>query len=504
MHNNPVMLIILDGFGYSNDTQYNAIYKAQMPYFKQWMHEYPHALLHAAGNYVGLPDGYIGNSEVGHETIGAGRIIEQPITHVNNEIQNGNFFKDSLLQEKLKQLAKSGHALHIIGLLSDAGVHAHIEHMYAYMYAAVQAGIQRIYVHPILDGRDTKPCSAENFLTELQKKTEECGAIIASMHGRFYAMDRNANWDRTLQSYRVLTQKPSHITTITWSEVLETNYAQSNTDEFIVPTLLDPKGIVQPKDGIIFTNIRADRARQLTRCFIAPQTVPQLYKSMPLSFFITPYSYGVDIHTDILYMHPIITNTLKEVLSKAGCSLFSIAETEKYAHITYFFNGQKESSVPNEIRHLVPSKTVRDYSKLPAMSAPEITKAVLRSLMHEPRDFYLINYANPDMVGHSGNFDATVQALEIVDEQLGQLYAVAVLQMGGTLFITGDHGKAESMADPESGNPITAHTTNDVPFVIVTATLPSAENINAPLTQLADIAPCILTQMGIPVPPEMK
>jgi 2,3-bisphosphoglycerate-independent phosphoglycerate mutase len=506
MHNNPVVLVILDGFGHSEQTTYNAVYHASMPNFKQWFSAYPHAFLHASGHYAGLPDGYIGNSEVGHLTIGAGRIIEQPLTRINTAIQDGTFFALPLLQERLHALAKSGKALHIMGLLSDAGIHSHQEQMYAYIKAAADASIKRIFLHPFLDGRDTKPCSAETYLEPLQKVATSHGAIIASLHGRFYAMDRNAHWDRTMQSCTVLTQ-PSTQEAQSWPAVLEASYAQGDTDEFLKPTLLVPDGIVRPGDGIIFINIRADRARQLTSCFVAPKTVPARYTPVQLAFFITPVAYGKQLTTDVLFPSPVVHHTLKEVLSAAGRTLFSIAESEKYAHVTYFFNGEKEDSVSHEVRHLIPSKVMHDYSKLPEMSAYDITRAVILSLQSEPKDFYVVNYANPDMVGHSGNFDATVKALGIVDEQLGLLYNVVVAQMRGTLLITSDHGKAECMADPQSGMPLTAHTTNDVPLVMVAPALAeqnSEQSLLLPLTQLADIAPFILTHMGIPVPAEMR
>jgi 2,3-bisphosphoglycerate-independent phosphoglycerate mutase len=504
MHNNPVMLVILDGFGYTPEVDGNAVCQAKMPNFKRWMLTYPHALLHAAGTYVGLPEGYVGNSEVGHITIGAGRIVEQAVTRINRAIDDGTFFRLPLLQELFHTLSDTNNTVHIMGLLSKAGVHGHQKHMHAYMRAAAQRGIKHIFVHAFLDGRDTQPCTAEIYLKELQEVALECNATIASLHGRFYAMDRDKHWDRTLQSYTTLTQSEEKAST-SWHMALDASYARGETDEFFKPILLAPQGIIRTGDGIIFTNMRADRARQLTACFVDPTQIPYTYPLINPSFFATPIVYGRHLPTAVLFPSPVMHNMLKEVLCNANRTIFSIAESEKYAHITYFFNGENEDVLPHEVRHLIPSKPVRSYALLPAMSSLAITKTLTQSLQNDAKDFYLVNYANPDMVGHSGNFNATVEALSLLDKQLGHLYDLVVVQMNGTLFITSDHGKAECMVDKKSGEPMLAHTTNDVPFLMLHAMHDTKEheNLVLPLTELADIAPFILTYMGIPVPAEM-
>jgi 2,3-bisphosphoglycerate-independent phosphoglycerate mutase len=392
-----------------------------------------------------------------------------------------------------------------MGLLSSAGVHSNQDHIHAYMKAAAQHGIKRIFIHAFLDGRDTQPHSADYYLKKLDGAMTSYGATLASLHGRFYAMDRDNNWDRTFASYNVLTQTTTH-TTRSWETVLGTQQAKTESEEFLKPIALIPDGIIQIGDGVIFANLRADRARQLTACFVDPKQIPQPYIYVHPLFFATPIVYGKNLPTNVLFPAPLIHNTLKEMLSKAHRTIFSIAESEKYAHITYFFNGENEDVVHYEVRHLIPSKPVHDYSTLPAMSSFAITKALILSLQNDPKDFYLVNYANPDMVGHSGNFAATVEALTLIDMQLGQLYDLVVKQMKGTLFITSDHGKAESMIDPQSGMPMTGHTTNDVPFLMIHGPLngEKTEQIVLPLTQLADIAPFILNYMGIPIPPEMQ
>ena len=416
MHNNPVMLIILDGFGQAKATKGNAVYHAPMPRFKEWLSAYPHCLLHAAGHYVGLPDGYVGNSEVGHITIGAGRIIEQAVTRINNAISDGTFFQSPVLQELLQKLADSGGALHIMGLLSSAGVHSNQEHIHAYMKAAAQHRIKRIFIHAFLDGRDTQPHSADYYLKKLDVATALYGAILASLHGRFYAMDRNNNWDRTFASYTVLTQATTH-TTRSWEAVLSTQQAKTESEEFLKPIALIPDGIIQIGDGVIFANLRADRARQLTACFVDPNRfLSPIF--MCTHFFLQRQLCMAKIFRQVFYFPRLIQNTLKEMLSKAHRTIFFIAESEKYAHITYFFNGENEDVVHYEVRHLIPSKPVHDYSTLPAMSSFAITKALILSLQNDPKDFYLVNYANADMVGHSGNFDATVEALTLLDMQL--------------------------------------------------------------------------------------
>ncbi len=470
----PLALIILDGFGYRKETEHNAIAQANTPNLDTWFATYPHTLLQASGAAVGLLDGYIGNSEVGHLTIGAGRIIVQPVSIIHQAIDDGSFFSNKKLVENLEKLKQTGGSLHLMGLLSDAGVHSHEKHLYAFLKAAEKHGVENIFVHPFLDGRDTPPQSAAGYLEKLEKS----GATIGSLHGRFYAMDRDNNLERTAQSYKILTESQSEITP-SWQKVLEKSYAQNITDEFIPPIQLDPEGVIKNGDGVIFFNFRPDRARQLTKMFL---------DNLNLAFFIIPVTYQGDLNTTYLFEKPTIKNTLKDILSQNGKTIFSIAETEKYAHITHFFTGHKEEPVAGETRVLIPSIVAKNYIEHPCMSAPEITNAVLKSLQEDPHDFYLINYANADMVGHSGDMAATIKAIEYLDVELKKLYDTIVEQMGGTMIITADHGNAEVMFSETSNQPQTAHTTNPVPFLFIKKD--AQEDLQ--LKELADIAPFIL------------
>jgi len=509
----PVALVILDGFGYSPDKKYNAIAHARMPHFKEWWEHYPHAILKASGTAVGLSDGIIGNSEVGHLTIGAGRIINQPMKIWLDAIENNSFESNHVLQKSFEKLKSVGGVLHIMGLLSDAGVHAHEKQIYASIKVAIDAGIKKIVIHPFLDGRDVAPRSAHIYLERLTQYIKEYNdngnhhIIIGSIHGRFYAMDRDNNWDRIEKSYRVLTENQMGPYE-QWEKVLERNYMNNVTDEFILPTQLDAAAVICNGDGILFCNVRPDRARELTMAFVPsvhPEPVeglvPFITKPINLTFFMTPVVYDVHLPTTILFPRLPVVNTLKDVLANNDKTIFSIAETEKYAHVTYFFRGENEEPVTTETRILIPSIVAKNYIDYPCMSADNITDAVINSLHNNPVDFYLINYANADMVGHSGNFEATVKAVECLDRQLKVLYDVMVKEMDGTLYITADHGKAEEMYDEVNRQPMTAHTNNPVPFLMIKK---DGKNELLSLTQLSDIAPFILKNMGVEVPIEMQ
>lgn len=497
----PVALVILDGFGYRKETDYNAIAQAQTPTIDTLLRTYPHTLLEASGTAVGLLPGYIGNSEVGHLTIGAGRHIVQPATMIHDAIKDNSFFTNPRLEETLQKLPKTK-KLHMIGLLSDGGVHSHIDQLRAYMKETHNTGIKNIIVHPFLDGRDVAPQSAAFYLNKLQHYTEEYGGIIGSIHGRFYAMDRDNNWERIAQSYYALTQ-PEPIRFHDWQTALNYYYAHELTDEFIPPTQLTHDGIITDGDGTIFFNFRPDRARELTQSFIDPTFKAFKRPYLKLTFFITPTDYGCGRHTTVLFYQKPITNTLKEVLSQAGKTIFTIAETEKYAHVTYFFNGGKEEAMPTEDRVLIQSIRAKNYIKHPEMSAQKITDAVLESLKTNPHDFYLINYANADMVGHSGDFTATVKAIGYLDAQIKQLFDTIVTKMNGTLSITADHGNAEEKWDFQSNTMRTSHTTNKVPFIMAKQGL-EHKKMQLPLHTLADIAPFILTLMGLKIPESMS
>ena len=498
----PIVLVILDGFGYTKDRKNNAIAAASTPHLTQWLAEYPHALLQASGAAVGLFPGTIGNSEVGHLTIGAGRVIPQPMVTIHQAIADKSLFKNKTLTNNLTTLAKSGNALHIMGLLSDASVHSDIEHLYAYLDAAHQQKIKHVYIHAFLDGRDVPPKSAEIYLEQLDTALAAFGyGSLGSIHGRFYAMDRDNNWDRTQKSYRILTQAQD-IMPLPWQDVLEKQYAQGLTDEFIIPTQIDPTSTIQAGDGVIFLNVRPDRARQLTSCFVDTAFKQFPLTHIPLTCFITPVAYSTTLKTAILFPTKPVEHTLKEVIAAAGKSIFAIAETEKYAHVTYFFGGGTEHAFPHETRTLIPSIKAENYVEAPHMSAALITDAVIASLQTQPADFYLINYANADMVGHSGNLAATVKAIECLDHELGRLYEAVVQKCNGTLYITADHGKAEQMVDPKTKQPNPAHTTNPVPFIVINKE-GATHDVQLPLKELCDIAPFILKAMQLPVPPEM-
>jgi 2,3-bisphosphoglycerate-independent phosphoglycerate mutase len=503
--NSPVLLIILDGFGHAGTDQPNAILEAQKPHLDYFFDQYPHTFLTASGTAVGLLDGMMGNSQVGHLTIGAGRIIQQPVTQLHTMIQDKSFFSNKVLVQQLQHIQKSGHSLHILGLLSNAGVHCTVEDIIAYVQAAVEQGIYSIFVHPFLDGRDTPARSAALYLQQLQDALSVIGhGTIGSLHGRFYAMDRDQNWQRTQISYDVLTQE-TQPRFLQWQDALAHSYLSGESDEFVYPTLLSAQAIIKPYDSIIHANFRPDRARQLTESFITPTFNSFPHKILPITSFITPVHYGAHLHTHALLPRPVIHHTLKQELLRHNKTFFAVAETEKYATVTYFFNGGDESIYEHETRILIPSLRCHDYSRFPCMSAKQITQAILDSLTTSPYDFYLINYANADMVGHSGNFKATVQAIECLDSQLGHLYDAVIKHLNGTMIITADHGNAEALYNTTTFaiQPNTAHTTNPVPFIVISAAY-QQNMVELPVHALSDIAPFILQSMKLPIPLEMR
>ncbi len=496
------MLIILDGLGWGKEQQYNAVYHADTPYLDTWMREFPHAILQASGSAVGLPKNFIGNSEVGHTTIGAGRIVDSPVEKINKLISNKSFFLNPTLLNTLQRVKHDNGTLHIIGLLSDAGVHSAIEHLIAFIHAAHNFGLQKIIIHAFLDGRDTPPYIAGKYLERLEKEISITSAKIGSLHGRAYAMDRDKHWDRIEKSYNVLTEKQSSYP-LNWKEVLKKAYKEGKTDEYIEPVALIPDAYIKDGDGIIFFNFRPDRTRELTAAFVKPDFNDFPRKKIRLNGFLTPFSYAHDLHTDVMFETDHIKHTLNDVLAAHGKRIFAIAETEKYAHVTYFFNGGNETPHPHEMRTLIKSKKDTINMQSSCMEAGSITDAVLRSLSQDPYDFYLINFANPDIIGHTGNFEETKKAVHCVDLRSGELYEKVVEEMNGTIFLTADHGNAEDKWDTENNQPRTSHTTNPVPFLWLTKK-EQGNNKELPLKQLSDIAPFILTIMGIPVPKEMQ
>ena len=462
----PVCLIILDGVGHSAQKAHNAVYHAQTPILDYFRDNYPFAMLSASGSAVGLLDGMIGNSEVGHLTIGAGRIIDQPIKLLHNAIDDQSFFSNVALVDCLQKVADKQTTLHLFSLLSDAAVHAHTKHLYAFIRAAAQQNVKRIVLHLFLDGRDVAPQSAKHYLQELEQFIQSFdNVVIGSISGRFYAMDRDNNWQRTQQTYEMLC-KPNNKEK-QWQQVIDDCYAKEIYDEFIPPTALTRDHAINNGDGIIFCNVRPDRARQLTQVFIDEQFNTFDRQKRELLFFLTPVKYGNNFTNKVMMTRQEIKNTLKEQLSNQNKRIFTIAETEKYAHVTYFFSGGREKPFTGERWHMIPSLKLQNYIEYPEMSAKLITQTVCASLANDPHDFYLINYANADMVGHSGNFDATVKAVECLDQQIKQLYDEVVEQHDGTLIITADHGNAEVMFDEVLQQPHTAHTTNLVPFYAV-------------------------------------
>jgi 2,3-bisphosphoglycerate-independent phosphoglycerate mutase len=492
----PVVLVILDGFGYSKQTSYNAVTAAHMHNFNNWLAEYPHALLKAAGTAVGLAPDTPGNSLVGHLALGAGRVVQQPATVLNDEIASGEFFKNPLLIKRFQELKNSGGTLQLMGLLSDGQSHSDDTHLYALLRMAHQQGLTKIVVHAFLDGRDVPPKSAAVYLARLDDVFKEIGCgVLGSIHGRFYPMERSDSPEYINKSYDILT-KSHQAQFSSWREALDYYYARHIYDEMIPPTTLVADSYIHDGDGLIFFNIRADRARNLTRLFTQAQHPKLLW-------FITGVRYVPNFSGDVLCDLPVVDHTLLDVLEEAQKKFFVIAEHEKYAHVTYFFNGGREIVHPHESRVIIPSLPADKFAQHPEMSAPEITKAVLSSLTQHARDFYLINYANPDMVGHTGNFEATVKAVQCIDRQLKKLYEQVVEKMAGTLYIVADHGKAEEMRDPVTHQPKTAHTANPVYFLMLQKNLKNGSR-ELPLHQLADVAPFILKQMQLPVPVEMK
>ncbi len=503
----PVLLLILDGWGYSEATEYNAIESARTPNWDSLWHTRPHMLLSASGPDVGLPDQQMGNSEVGHMHIGAGRIVAQEFTRISGAIADGSFKRNPVCTGALAAAAGRGNAVHIMGLLSPGGVHSHESHIHAMLELAVAAGVPRVCIHAFLDGRDMPPKSAGESLALLHQKCRESGrARVASVCGRFFAMDRNGNWDRCAAAWRLIVDGEGEHEAADPLLALEDAYHRDETDEFVLPTVIvDADGhrdIVQDGDVVIFMNYRADRARQLTRAFVEPGFSGFERARVPaLGNFITLTEYSADFNVDVAFPPQALHNTFGEYIAGLGMHQLRIAETEKYAHVTFFFNGGEEQVFAGEDRILVPSPDVKTYDEAPEMSAAEVTDRLVEAIDSGRYDAIVCNFANPDMVGHTGDFEATVRAIETIDQCLGRLLE-ATNRNGMEMLITADHGNAEQMrgvsTKMELGQPHTAHTSNLVPLVYVGR---KAE----PRTEgtLVDLAPTMLTLMGLPVPAEM-
>jgi 2,3-bisphosphoglycerate-independent phosphoglycerate mutase len=506
----PTLLVILDGLGFSSKKEGNALAAANMPNFKSWIKNYPTTLLHACGEYVGLLPGFMGNSEVGHLTMGSGRVIKSILVRFKESIDNGLFFKNEMLINNLKKL-DSNNSLHLMGLLSDGGVHSHEFELYAFLELAKQQKLKNVYIHAFLDGRDVSPSSAVEYLQKLQNKIDEIGVgKIASIHGRFYAMDRDKNWQRTQKSYNVLCNPEIKITNDSWKNVLQNFYSRNITDEFVEPTLFLKEGQIKKNDGIVFFNFRPDRARQLTQGFVDPgfkefKTQDLNSTNGTLKFFITAARFNSDFknfNNDVIFEKENIEDTLLDVIPYKK---FIIAETEKYAHVTYFFRGMVDKQLESEERVLIPSIKAKNYIEQPEMSAKKITDSILNSLKQDPADFYLINYANADMVGHSGDFNATVKACEFLDIQLKALYDQVILKQNGTIFLTADHGNAEEMIDLNTKVIKTSHTKNPVFFTKISKSINEKYEFNTKNIKLGlfSIAPTILNYFGLNIPEKM-
>jgi 2,3-bisphosphoglycerate-independent phosphoglycerate mutase len=504
MNVTPVLLIILDGFGYREECEQNAVCQARKPHWNFLWNAFPHTIIDASEKWVGLPSNQMGNSEVGHMNIGAGRIVYQDYTRIEHAIETGEFFRNPVLVKAVETTREGGRTLHILGLVSPGGVHSHESQIHALTEMAARGGAKNICVHAFLDGRDTPPKSAAASLEALAAKcTALPGARIASICGRYYAMDRDERWERVQQAYDLVTLGRAGHRAASAVEGLNAAYERGETDEFVKPTAIvrESEEAVRINDGdaVVFMNFRADRARQLTRALTdgAFDGFPRAHRPR-LGYFCTLTSYGEDFRDIPAAFAPqTVTNGFGEYIAQQGLRQLRIAETEKYAHVTYFFSGGTESPYAGEDRILVPSPRVATYDLKPEMSAAEVTDKLVAAIRSGTYHAIICNYANGDMVGHTGNLAAATRAVEVLDECIGRAVN-AMREIGGEVLITADHGNAETMLDPETGQPHTAHTLNLVPLLYVGRKANIAER-----GALQDVAPTLLAMMGLPQPPEM-
>ncbi|HIU64123.1 MAG TPA: 2,3-bisphosphoglycerate-independent phosphoglycerate mutase [Candidatus Avacidaminococcus intestinavium] len=496
----PLVLMILDGWGLAKDCSTNAATRANTPNLTKLIEEYPHTELICSGEAVGLPPGQMGNSEVGHMNIGAGRIVYQELTHISKTIKDKSFFMNENLVDVMEQTASKGTALHIMGLLSDGGVHSHIEHLKAIVDLASQKKLKRVFIHIFLDGRDVPPKSALGYLKDLEESlcTHKAGEV-ATVSGRYFAMDRDQRWERLQKTYEVMTKHYGPCFSSAQAGIEEA-YKNGITDEFVVPFWIKTKedSRLGKEDSVIFFNFRPDRARQITRAFLDEKldVFPREFILSPEAF-VCMTQYDETIKTKVAFPPKILKNTFGAVVAEAGLKQLRIAETEKYAHVTFFFNGGAERPNHGEERILVPSPKVATYDLEPEMSAYRVTNKLLEALDNDCYDVVILNFANPDMVGHTGSFEAAVRALETVDQCVGRI-CQKVLSLQGELCITADHGNLEEMEDLTTHEPCTSHTTNKVPFILV-----SNRKYQLKEGILADIAPTMLELLNIEQPVEM-
>ena len=503
MKDKVTMLMILDGFGDNKNKDGNAIKLANTPNIDKLMKKYPNTDIFTSGLHVGLPEGQMGNSEVGHTNIGAGRIVYQELTRITKSIEDGDFFSNPEFIAAIENCKKHNSKLHILGLVSDGGVHSHNRHLYGLLEMAKRRDFEDVYVHCFLDGRDTPPASAETYVAELREKMKEKGVgKIASLSGRFYAMDRDKRWQRVQKCYDTLVNGEGEKAGDP-IKAIEDSYQKEVFDEFVVPTVIcngnEPVAKIEENDSVIFFNFRPDRAREITRAIVDPEFDGFETKKMNL-YYVCFTSYDETMpNVHIAFKKEPLKNTFGEVVSEAGLTQLRIAETEKYAHVTFFFNGGEEKQYPGEDRILVPSPKVETYDMKPEMSAYEVTDKVCEALENDKYDVVILNFANTDMVGHTGSLQAAIKAVEAVDECVGKIVKI-IEEKQGNLLITADHGNAEQMIDYKTGEPHTAHTTNPVPIILVTANKEYKLKENG---KLADLAPTMLDLMEIKQPEEM-
>ena len=501
----PVVLCILDGWGYRHDDSHNAIRAAQTPVMDALWHAYPHTLIEASGADVGLPDDQMGNSEVGHLTIGAGRIIRQELVRISQAVRDGSIAENAELNALADQLRASGKTLHLIGLCSDGGVHSHIDHLGGLLQWAKARGLKEVCIHAITDGRDTPPQSAEPFLNTIKAQIEKAGiGRISTLCGRYWAMDRDSRWERTEKAYRLLTEEGT-ISELSPQEVLKASYGEEIYDEFLEPTRLAP-GAIESGDGVVLFNFRPDRVRQLVKALVVEGFDGFERTFIPDLNVVTFTQYEAGLPVSVAFPPESLDGLLGQVVSEAGLRQFRTAETEKYPHVTYFMNGGIEQPYPGEDRHLVPSPRVATYDQAPAMSAEQLTDNCISAVNKGIYSLVVINYANPDMVGHTGAMEATVEAIGAVDRSVGRLLE-ATNRMGGTLIVTADHGNAELMEGPD-GLPWTAHTTNPVPLILVEGEKRKIPGHGTAVELrsgggLADVAPTLLEILGLEQPSRM-
>jgi 2,3-bisphosphoglycerate-independent phosphoglycerate mutase len=498
----PVALIILDGWGYSEENESNAIAAARKPVWDRLWKQYPHSFIRTSGAEVGLPGDQMGNSEVGHLNLGAGRVVYQEFTRVSRSIKTGSFFTNATLTDAVDQAKESARAVHIIGLLSPGGVHSHEKHIHAMVQLAVERGAEQVYLHAFLDGRDTAPRSAATSIQRMEDKFAELGGgRFASIIGRYYAMDRDHRWPRIQAAYDLITQGKAEFEVPDARTGLDKAYARDEGDEFVKPTRIQPPGtsVVTVNDGdvVVFMNFRSDRARQITRPFIEPDFDGFEREASPgLGAFVSLTEYNSQFDIPVAFPPERLKNVFGEYAANLGLRQLRLAETEKYAHVTFFFNGGVEEPFEGEDRILVPSPLVATYDLQPEMSAPEVTDHLVAAIKSEKYDVIVCNYANPDMVGHTGNFDAAVKAIEAIDTCLGRVYE-ALQEVGGEALITADHGNAEQMRGKKTGQAHTAHTSNVVPLLYLGRPARLEEGA------LSDVMPSIIHLIGLQVPMEM-